>query len=160
MRNKELYCENENTSWATVDDLYARCGEEYIDKLSTRSNYDHELGTYVADETKEGRFRVTALALCDARDLLKRKIACKFGKVELLDSKVFSAIKQWHIKLTIETLKAGGDCSGCACVTEIDQYLDCGVVCSDDGACLPSNKTFFSISKSKFPCEGGGCGCC
>lgn len=156
-----MYCTgSETTSWATIDDLYLRYGDEYIDKQATRNKYDAATKAYIADESREGRFLVVSVALCDAKELILRKLMCRFANTELLDTLVFPAIKQWHIKLTIETLKAGGDCSGCACVAEIDQFLDCGKVCSESGTCLPSNKTFFSISKAKFPCEGGGCGCC
>lgn len=155
-----MYCTGENSSWANVDDLYSRYGAEFIDKISTRTVYDSETGSYIADETVEGRFRVTSLALCDAKELIVRKLMCKFGKVNLLDTTFFPSIKQWHIKLTIETLKIGGDCSGCDCVKDLDAYLDCGSICNEEGLCLSSKKTFFSISKAKFPCEEGGCGCC
>lgn len=156
------YCSGiESTTWANVDDLYSRFGAEYIDKLSTRTIFDSATGSYISDESTEGRFLVTATALCDAKELLRSKIMCRFGKIEKLDTDIFPAIKQWHIKLTIETLKANGDCYGCACVSDIDKFLDCGRICNENGSyCLPSNKTFFSVSKAKFPCESGGCECC
>lgn len=156
-----MYCDSSNNSWATVDDLYERYGEEAIDKLATRSNYDSTLKSYVADESTEGRLRVISLALCDSMELIRRKISCKFSNVSLLDSKTFLAVKQWHIKLTIETLKKGGDCSGCECIEDLDAYLDCARICDEQGTCLPSLKTFFSISEASFRCECRGlCKCC
>ena len=156
------YCdESESTSWANIDDLYSRYGEEFMDKISTRTIYDSEVSNYVADESTEGRFKVICLALCDAKEFIRTKVSCKFGNTQLLDTASFAAIKQWHIKLTIETLKLGGDCSGCACVVDLDAYLGCARICTDSGVCLPSLKTFFSMSEARFSCEcHGGCRCC
>lgn len=154
-----MYCESETSSWATTGDLYDRYGAEYIDKISTRTVYDEDIKSYVADETQEGRHRVQVLALCDAKEYIKRKLTCLFDNVTLLSEVSFPAIKQWHIKLTIETLKIGGDCSACACVADLDKFLECARICNDDGVCLPSKKTFFSMSEAKFICEGKG-KCC
>lgn len=149
------------TTWATVDDLYDRYGEEFVDKLSIRRNYDSSIGSYVADESPEGKFRVQMLALEDAKNLIITKLSCKFSGVALLNDFYFAAIKQWHIKLTIETLKIGGDCWACECNTHLDSFIDCGSICSEDGQCLVSKKTFISASVAHFPCEClGSCGCC
>lgn len=151
------------SSWATVNDLYDRFGDEYMDKISTRNNYNSTLGRYVADESVDNRFKVISLALCDAKELIIRKLQCAFSDVTPLNDLVFPAIKQWHIKITIETLKIGGDCSACACNEDLDKFIACGVVCTSDGVCLSANSTFISATCAKFPCEngcGGGCGCC
>lgn len=154
------YCEADST-WAEVEDLYSRYGEEYVDKLATRRNWDVDLDQYVADESDEARLRVIILALCDAKQLMKHKLSCVYGNVTLLDEYVFYAVKQWHIKMTIETLKAGGDCQACACIADFDSFVKCGSICTDDGKCLSKTATFVTVSESHFHCEClGSCGCC
>lgn len=158
------YCSEQSSTWATVDDLYNRFGDEYIDKLAIRRIYDTDLEQYVADESEEGKLKVIELALCDAKSLILRKLSCYYtqASLSLLDSSVFKSIYLYHIKLTIETLKAGGDCSSCDCISPMEEFFKCGPICSEDGNCLVSNKTFISVSESKFCCElmGKGCKCC
>lgn len=154
------YCSDEQTSWANIDDLYNRFGEEFVDKLSIRRVYDTDVQSYVADETKEGFFKVQSLALCDAKALILEKLSCKYTGLKQLDTVSFPAIKQWHIKLTIETLKIGGDCRACACVEDIVKFTECGSLCNEDGICLPSKKTFISVTRDPFLCECRSSGCC
>lgn len=155
------YCSDEKTSWASISDIYDRYGDEFVDKLSIRRKYDTEVQSYVADETKEGLFKVQMLALCDAKDLILEKLSCKFSSLELLDTNNFPSIKQWHIRLTVETLKAGGDCRACACIEDLNKFVDCNSICDDTGVCLKSKKTFISASTPVFKCEcKGGCRCC
>lgn len=150
-----------STSWATTDDLYDRFGDEYVDKLATRRNWNEASEMYVADENDEAKEKVLCLALCDAKSLLLQKLQCKFADVSPLETANFPGIKQLHIKLTIQTLKAGGDCSGCECNEEIDKYIACGTICTDDGICLVSSQTFISATEAHFKCEcQGHCGCC
>ena len=144
-------CSNSG-SWATINDLYDRYGEEFVDKLSVRRVWDDETGHYLADESKESMTRVQCLALDDARALLQEKISSKFKDIARLDREEFFSIKQWHIKLTIETLKKGGDCQGCECITEIDKFLE-GKVCSNKG-CLPKVGTVVQVYSDKLKCEG------
>jgi len=154
------YCEPSST-WATVDDLYSRFGDEYVDKLAIRRIFDVDLDSYVADESSEGKLRVITLALCDSKELIKRKISCLYSNYLILDDYIFPGIKQWHIKMTIETLKIGGDCMACECNTSLDEYLKCGSICTEDGVCLSKNTTFIEVSESKFCCERlGRCKCC
>lgn len=154
-----IYCDPLST-WATVEDLYERFGDEYVDKLATRRVWDVDSEQYVADESTEGRLRVLNLALCDAREFLKGKLACCFQSIQLLDEKPFPSIKQWHIKLTIEALKVGGDCFSCKdCITSFDEFCKCSTICSDDGECLVSKNTFISVSEAKFCCEEYARGC-
>ena len=150
---------DETSTWADVGDLRERFGDEYIDKLATRRNFDSARGEYLSDETSTNRLRVITLALCDARELILRKLSCLYKNLYVLDKHFFHGIKQWHIKLAIETLKAGGDCSSCGCIADLDKYLECGRICADDGTCLESLKTFISVTSQKFPCEDEGCGC-
>ena len=154
-----MYCGSDST-WAIIEDLYDRYGDEYVDKLAVRTVWDSDSQRYVADETLEGKTKVINIALCDAKQLLKQKLSCKFSNVNILDDHLFYSLKQWHIELTIQTLRRGGDCMGCECVSQIDQYIACGSICSEDGLCLSSNQTFFSVSEAHFKCEGCGCGSC
>lgn len=155
------YCSDEKTSWASISEIYDRYGDEFVDKLSIRRKYDTDVQSYVADETKEGLFKVQMLALCDAKDLILEKLSCKFSNLELLDTNNFPSIKQWHIRLTVETLKAGGDCRACACIEDLNKFVDCNSICDDAGVCLKSKKTFISVSTPVFKCEcKGGCRCC
>ena len=133
-----MYCSDESTSWASIGDLYDRYGEEFVDRLSVRRNYDTEVGSYVADETKEGFTKVQILALCDAKALILEKLSCKYTGLKQLDTVSFPSVKQWHIKLAVETLKIGGDCRACACVEDIVKFSECGSLCYEDGICLPS----------------------
>jgi len=154
------YCSEEQSTWANVSDLYRRYGDEFVDKLANRKKKDPVTGRYVVDESEEGRFEVIALALCDAKSLLQRKLACKFSNTYYLNEYTFPSIKLWHIQYTIETLKKEGDCSACDC-TLLDQFIECGNICTDDGICLSSNKTFLVASVAHYPCECRGvCGCC
>lgn len=157
-----MYCySGDSSSWANVNDLYDRFGDEFVDKLATRNKYDTEVKRYIADESTEGRFKVIALALCDAKALIIRKLKCKYSNVSLLNSSAFPSIKLWHIKMTIETLKVGGDCSGCNC-EELDKFIECGDICNEDETvCLSSKLTFITASEAVFTCEcHGGCSCC
>ena len=154
------YCSDEQTSWANIDDLYNRFGEEFVDKLSIRRVYNTEVESYVADETKEGFTKVQILALCDAKALILEKLSCKFSGLKSLDTNIFPAIKQWHIKLTIEALKIGGDCRSCVCVEDLNKFIDCGSICNDKGECLVSKKTFIKVSHAHFECECKSAGCC
>lgn len=151
------------TSWATVEDLYARYGDEFMDKLGTRRIWDEGLETYVADETDASRRAVIQLALDDAQSYLLYKIACKFIGSSILSTELFNIIKSWHVKLAVETLKIGGDCTACTeCNTGFDAFLACGSICNMDGSvCLTSSKTFISASEYVSDCEClGRCGCC
>lgn len=151
------------TSWATVEDLYARFGDEFMDKLATRRVWDRDLETYVADECKTARNDVIQLALDDAKGLILYKISCSYSNGLLLNDSEFKIIKSWHIKLAIEALKIGGDCMACVeCNAQFDAFLKCGSICNNNGECLLSNSTFFSVSEAEFCCEhhGRGCKCC
>lgn len=149
-----------NSTWATIEDLYERFGDELMDKLGVRRNYDSDLGTYVADESPASIRKVIQLALDDAREFIIKKLQCKFAGVSRLGTHYFPAIKQWHIKLTIETLKIGGDCAACACVADLDKYIECDRICDENDICLTSTKTFISSSKPKWNCDcHGGCKC-
>lgn len=143
-------------SWATINDLYDRYGEEFVDKLSIRRSWDDGLGMYVANESKESMTRVQILALDDAKALLMEKISSLFVGAERLNDVEFYSIKQWHIKLAIETLKKGGDCKGCDCLGDIDEFLK-GKICSEKG-CLEKRTTFFQVYGGKLKCESS-CGC-
>ena len=150
-------------SWATVSDLKARFGDEYMDKISTRRKWNSTVEDYVADESASGRNAIIQLALDDAKAYLTYKMSCLFGNLDLLATNDFKIVLAWHIKLTIETLKIGGDCTACTeCNAAFDEFLKCGKICDANGVCLSSTKTFFSITEAVFCCElqGRGCGCC
>lgn len=150
-----------NSTWASVQDLYDRYGEEYIDKKCIRNKYNVLLQEYVADETQASILKVLELALCDAKNLLLAKLSCIYGNTNLLDLYAFGAIKTWHMKITIATLDAGGDCSSCSEALDLKNFVECGNMCTDDGICLTKNSTFFSVSEPSWPCEClGSCGCC
>ena len=141
-----------NSSWATLNDLYDRFGEEYIDKLSIRNNYDESLEDYVADESRTNMIRVQLLALDDARDLILNKVNAVFKNAHLFNTMIFPFIKQWHIKLTIGFLKRGGECS--SCIEEFDENLKTSVLCSGN-VCLEKRTTFFYASEYKSKCDRG-----
>lgn len=148
------------STWATPQDLYIRYGDEFIDKLGIRRVWDTYLHDYVADESYSGIQTILETALRDAEAVLRHKISCCFGKVSLLDTHTFSAIKQWHIKLTIATLRKGGDCYSCAECAEFDAFCACKTICSDDGICLPWKQSGISVSEETFDCEKEPCKKC
>lgn len=155
------YCDAMST-WATPYDLYARYGDEFIDKLSIRRVFDVTLDDYVADESEEGKLKVLNLALCDSMVLLNQKLACCFSNISILNEYSFPTVKQWHIRMAIEILRQGGDCSKCSgCQTEFFDWCKCASICSDDGVCLSSNGTFMEASTAVFCCEEylRGCSC-
>lgn len=148
-------------TWATAEDLYSRFGDEFVDKLAIRRKWDSDLQQYVADESDAGKEAVIELALSDAQSMLRQKLSCLYGNVYIIDETTFEPIKQWHIKLAIETLKIGGDCYACACNVDIDNYFKCGTICDAEGNCLSSRSTFISATEAVFPCECyGSCSCC
>lgn len=151
-------------TWATSEDLYSRYGDEFVDKVAIRRIWDEDLGTYVADESTDGKEAVISLALEDAKNFILYKLSCHYSDLtDLSDVTLyFPVIKQWHILLTIQMLQRGGDCTGCACVPAMEEYFKCGNICSENGVCLDDNSTFISASEAVFCCErkGDGCGCC
>lgn len=156
-----MYSGEQTGTWATIHDLYDRYGQEFVDKLAIRRKWDPSIEAYVADESRESICKVLSIALSDAKALIQKKLACRFSGINLLDEKFFPAIKIWHVRLTVETLKTGGDCLACACNVEMEKDFDCGSICSEDGVCLTSKKTFISVSTPKFECECMGvCKCC
>lgn len=149
-------------TWATKEDLYARFGDEVIDKLAIRSDWDKYDQSYVANESCKAKDQILDLALEDAKNLIIHKLSCIYSNYSLVQSEDFvcPVLKQWHIKTTFEVLKAGGDCSSCNC-EKLDEFLKCNTLCSDGGVCLSRNSTFISASVAKFPCEcGWNCKCC
>lgn len=146
-------------TWALIEDLYARFGDEYVDKLAVRRKWDETIQDYVADQSEEARTEVLELALEDAKALILQKLSCLFSGLENLETSDFPAIKIWHIKMTIEVLKKGGDCTACDCAA-LDEFLKCGSVCTEDGVCLSKKSTFITVSDSQFPCECFPKGCC
>jgi len=146
--------------WAIKEDLYARYGQEFVTKLAIRRNWDATLQDWVADVSELNVGAVVNLALEDAKNLILQKLNCLYSNVTLLDTINCPVLKIWHIKLAIEVLKAGGDCTACDCKT-FDEFLSCNKICDENGNCLISNKSFITVSDSCFPCEACGCdGCC
>lgn len=146
-------------SWAEIEDLYIRYGEEFVDKLAIRNVWDEDVQSYVADESDENKELVLQTALDDAKALIQNKLACLYQDYILVETLEFESIKQWHIRLTIETLKIGGDCTSCACIGDLDKFL-CGAICTEDGVCLVGLSTAFSVSEAFFCCELGCGKCC
>lgn len=156
------YCSSDSSSWANYNDLVDRYGQEFVDKISTRNKWDAGSDSYVADESNVSRARVVGIALCDAKAYIKRKLTCAgYEGLDLLDTQNFPGLKLFHVLMTIEVLRLNGDCSGCACNADLDKFIGCGNICTDEGVCLTSSKTFISVSEAKFPCEcDRGCSCC
>lgn len=148
------------SAWAVGADLYSRFGDEFVDKLAIRRKWNNVLNDYVADESQVGKDAVIALALDDAKAMILQKLSCYYSDLTSLDTLNYPAIKQWHILLTIETLKRGGQCYGCECIAPMEEYFKCGSVCSDNGVCLVSKKTFISATEAEFCCEVCDEGCC
>lgn len=139
-------------TWAIIQDLYDRYGNEYVNKLGIRNNYNQEAGQYVASEDQESIDRVLNTALEDAKHLIINKLSCLYSDYAKVNSLEFPSIKIWHIRMTIEVLKVGGDCTQCDC-EDLSNFLKCNKVCTDDGICLTNSESFFSISKYKSDCE-------
>jgi len=53
-------------TWATIQDLYTRFGDEFVDKLADRRKWDAIIQAYVADQSKTNRDEVIQTALDDA----------------------------------------------------------------------------------------------
>lgn len=143
-------------TWATIEDLYKRYGDEFMDKLSTRMDDNTSGDDYVANEDPLRRDEVIQLALDDARAILLQKINCCFktdGKL-VNPNLSFSGIFPWHIKLTIILLKQGGDCKDCDdCKEAFDDFCKCSSICSDEGDCLEKRGSAISVSEEKFKCD-------
>lgn len=145
-------------SWATKEDLEKRYGDEFVNKLARRRDWDEASGTYVEDNTDQRVDEVIELALEDAQDWLSFKISCCFSLKafnDLIDAgKNFAFLKRMHIKMTIAILKDGGDCAACEeCKDEFQKFCDCGKLCTDDGECLvSSSKSRFAVEKTDPSC--------
>lgn len=139
-------------SWATKEDLCKRFGQEFVDKLARRRDYDRASETYVEDDSCTRMNEVIDLALQDAKDWMMWKISCCFPiktfNELILAGETFSFIKRAHIKMTIAILKEGGDCPACEeCKDDFSSFCACKKLCSDNGECI------IAISKSKFAIE-------
>jgi hypothetical protein len=158
------------STWVDRQGLYARFGEEFIQKLARRRDFDCDAndgdGGYTENETKKRVECVIDLAISDAKEWMLWKISCNFPINEfnalLNQDKDFSFLKSHHIKLTIAMLKTGGDCTECeACQKEIGDIL-CDQICTDDGICIPSRKrSKFLVEKTSPSCLPTNlcCGC-
>lgn len=160
-------------TWATKDDLVLRYGEETINKLSTRRNWDSDSSSYISDVNPESRNAVVEAALEDAKQELLMKIGCcydikAFLRLEAVSS--FSFIRSYHIKLTILMLKNGaGDCAACKeCTDEFEKFCDCNKLCADNGECLVPEAYGSAFAVQEMPksclpkcicssCEGSCC---
>lgn len=148
------------STWAIIEDLYSRLGEEYVNKLAIRNDWDEDTESYVANEDPEVIETRLNQALLDAKNLILQKLTCLYTNVELLDEENFPAILIWHVRTTVEVLKAGGDCTSCNC-EQLDNFIKCNSICATSGVCLTSKKTFLFVSEAKFKCECMGvCSCC
>lgn len=145
-----MYYGDSKSSWANISDLYDRYGEEFIDKLSIRRNFNETIQEYIADESSENKTRVQTLALCDARDMILSILSRHFSNLTRLDNQIFHGIKSWHIKFTIDLLKKGGDCKGCK--KDFEKFLESNKICSGT-ECLKKNSTFISATEAHFKCE-------
>lgn len=148
------------SSWATKEDLYARYGQEFMAKIALRRNWDEELNTWIASEGVHDIGSVINLALEDAKTLILQRISCFFSNYQKVINGNFPAVKVWHIRTTIDVLKANGDCASCDC-KDLDNFLKCNSLCDENGICLNKKSTFISASVAKFDCEcNGSCRCC
>lgn len=146
--------------WATKEDLYTSFGQEFVDKLCIRRNWDAELEDYVASEDQESKDKVLNNALNMAKTVLIQRFRCSFRFTTELDTYNFPALLIWHQKTTIELLKIGGDCTLCKC-EGLDEWMKCNTLCTEDGSfCLPKKGSILSASKAKWPCECQDDGCC
>lgn len=145
-------------TWATKEDLEIRYGQEFVDKLARRRDYDEDTETYVEDNTPERINEVIETALDDAKHWILWKIGCCYSSKAFNDlinlGQTFSYVKRIHIKMAIAILKDGGDCAGCKeCQDEFSSFCACGKLCSDEGECLiPTSKSKFAVEKTDPSC--------
>lgn len=141
-------------NWATEEDLILRYGEEFIDKLSLRNDFNETAEAYVANEDPARMQSVVQAALDDAKNWLLWKISCCFNLSDFNSLGDVSFIKKFHIKMTIIMLKDGGDCQECKeCQDEFADFCNCGRICDNLGVCISST------SKSKFAVQDMGKSC-
>lgn len=138
-------------TWATKEDLVLRYGQEYVEKLAIRRDWNEDAEAYVADESPERIDQVINAALQDAKDWLLWKISCCFNIVDFNALAEVSFVKRFHIKLTIIMLKDGGDCQECKeCQDEFSDFCSCGSICDINGNCI-SKPTIGLIAVEKMP---------
>lgn len=159
------------STWTTKAGLYTRYGQEFIDKLARRRDFDPdagEHGAYVENENCERVNQVICTAIEDAKTWILWKLSCCFDIKEfnrlLEEGDEFSFIQTFHSKLSITFLKSGGDCQECdECKEEISMVCSCKQICSDNGICLPSTKrSRFSVEPTPASCwpENRCCSTC
>lgn len=139
-------------AWATKQDLYSRYGDELMDKLAVRRDWDEYTESYVANESTTTKEEMLDIALEDAKQLIINKLSCYFSDFVNVNTYDYPVLKQWHIKTAIELLKVGGDCSACNC-EKLDEFLKCNTICTADGVCLKKKSTFISATEAVFDCE-------
>lgn len=133
--------------WATKDDVKKRTGEEAYAKLGTRTKYNSALDSYVGDSSDVSVDLVIQCALDDTQGYLRGKLDCcfdtKYLNQMIADGEKFPSIFLHHIKLTVMALKFGGDCEQCTeCKKSWDELCACGILCSDNGICVPLRPRF------------------
>lgn len=159
------------STWIDKQGLYLRYGQEFIDKLAIRRDFDCEAndgdGGYIANETRKRLDCIINVAIEDAKEWILWKISSCYSIVEfnkfLDEEKDFSFIKRFHIKLTITMLKFGGDCKECDdCKEELSEICSTKEICTDDGICIPSKKkSVFAVESTAPSCLPTSvcCGC-
>jgi len=150
------------STWVDRQGLYNRYGQEYIEKLARRRDFDPSAnggsGGYVENTSSTRVNEIINIAIEDAKTWMLWKISCCFNiqdfNLLLADNKEFSFLQRFHIKLTIILLKHGGDCAQCdECKAEISEVCSCSEICTDDGICIPSRKrSKFSVEKTEPSC--------
>lgn len=145
-------------TWATKEDLVLRYGEEFVDKLARRRDWDEDAEMYVEDNSDERVNEVIEAALEDAKNWLTWKISCCFPIKAfndlIISGQSFSFVKRFHIKMTIIMLKDGGDCAECKeCQDEFSKFCECSKLCTDEGECIVSkSKSRFAVEKTSPSC--------
>jgi len=134
--------------WATIDDLFTRYGEEYVNKLAVRRNYDKETKGYIADESCENIKLVLCTALEDARDQLEFVISKCYNIKQLNEfiskDEEIKVIKRFHLRMAIAILKEGGDCEACdACEDKFYKICSESKLCTESGLCLTKNPRIY-----------------
>ncbi len=150
-------------TWATKADLILRYGQDVIEKMALRRDFNEEADDYVANETPERIDQVIETALQDAKDWILWKISCCFSLSEFLNLGDVNYIKRFHIKLTIAMLKDGGECKDCDdCKEEFSEFCSCGQICDVNGKCITKSKmSLIAVEKIEKSClpENYCCAC-
>ena len=151
-------------TWAKRSLLEDRVGSERVLKLATRRVWNESLSTYVDDSSDEVTNKSIDQALESAKSWILFTVSCCYDSDRLLkninDGAIYPMLLEYHLRLTSDFLKWGGDCSECDSLKkEFTDLCKCGSLMDSEGNSL-KRKTKFAVTDNKLCIPESYCNLC